>query len=66
MWEQFQDRNLLRKLDIALNSIGLSSEEIKASTSDKLQELACGNAREPNQTRQEPRRHYIIEIPGTS
>ena len=53
-WNRYKDRNLLRKLDMALNSVGLSSEEIKSSTSDELQEIANSNARGPK---------YVIEIP---
>ena len=55
-WNSFQDKNLLRKLDIALNSVDLSSEEIKFSTSEKLQETANATASKKNQK-------YVIHVP---
>ncbi len=45
----------MRKLDIALNSVDLSSEEIKSSTSEQLQEIASA-AGSKNQK-------YVIHVP---
>ena len=55
-WDSFQNKNLLRKLDITLNSVDLSSEEIKSSTSEKLQEIA-------NATESKKNQKYVIHVP---
>lgn len=54
-WKAFKARNMLRKLDIGLNSVNVSANELRSATSERIE----GYAAAENQTQ----RKFKIEIP---
>ncbi|KAK3747289.1 hypothetical protein QZH41_001783 [Actinostola sp. cb2023] len=59
-WRAFKERNLLRKLNLSLNGIRMSSQEIMSSSNEELQ---CQAAAAEKQ-KQEKQALYILDIPS--
>ena len=52
-WREFKKRNLLQKMDNALNCITLSEEELKCASDDSLKQYSVPKSRE-----------YDIDVPA--
>ena len=59
---QFKDKNLLRKLDMALNCVSESEEEIKSATNEDLQKFA--DAAQMRQQLPLEKKTYKISVPA--
>lgn len=55
-WKQFKERNILRKMDIALNTIPLSCQELLHATPEQLKRISNNERNGPDQ--------FKIEVPS--
>ena len=61
-WLQFKERNLLRKLDMALNCVPESEEQIKSATNKDLRKFA--DATQIRQQLPAEKKTYKISVPA--